>query len=266
MRGKVFTWISAGLLLIIGIIHLNLAPGEYSEAPYLAALFAANFLLAVIASVGVRYQKPWGWLLGLVVASGSILGYVWSRTTGLPGMQLEGWLTAWGIISMVLEVLFILITLITNPIRTPMKMGGLVLTSSFIASISIISVSLIFASSRTVTIGEAQLEEQYGLRIERVSRSNLDAIVDYRLKIIDASKASMLLGNGMMAGHKASPTLYIVNTGQTVTAPAMHHMATKLRDNHIFFIFFPNPGRQVQSGTEVALQFGNIRVTPVAVK
>jgi hypothetical protein len=104
----------AGILLILGtgLIHLFNAPDSFDEAFYKGLLFVANGVAAVVAAVGIaRGARTWGWTLGLLVAGGAVLGYVASRTIGLPGLEPEpdAWLEPMGVASLVLEALFLVI-------------------------------------------------------------------------------------------------------------------------------------------------------------
>ncbi|MCL4561970.1 MAG: hypothetical protein M1281_15345 [Chloroflexi bacterium] len=71
--------------------------------------FIVNFVAALVAVLGIAYGKSWGWFLGLFIAAGSIGGYVISRTVGLPGLEVEGWMNGQGMLSLVVEGAFILL-------------------------------------------------------------------------------------------------------------------------------------------------------------
>jgi hypothetical protein len=107
MKSKNLEWVGIVLITIIGVIHLILMRGEYDEAHYMGMLFAANFVGAIIAAVGIYRGSLWGWILGLFVAAGSLVGYILSRTVGMPGMEVEAWLDPYGMLSLLLEVVFI---------------------------------------------------------------------------------------------------------------------------------------------------------------
>ena len=64
---------------------------------------------ALVAAVGMSLRKGWGWPLGLVIAVGSLVGYVMSRTVGLPLIPAEpgAWLEPLGIASLIAEALFV---------------------------------------------------------------------------------------------------------------------------------------------------------------
>jgi len=107
VKTKNLEWIGVVLITIIGVIHLILMRGEYDEAHYMGMLFAANFVGAIIAAVGIYRGSLWGWILGFLVAAGSLVGYILSRTVGMPGMEIEAWLDPYGVLSLVMEVIFI---------------------------------------------------------------------------------------------------------------------------------------------------------------
>ena len=68
-----------------GLIHVMNAPESFEEASYKGWLFYANGLGAFVAAYGIyRGKCSWGWSLGLVIVVGSLIGYVASRTVGLP--------------------------------------------------------------------------------------------------------------------------------------------------------------------------------------
>lgn len=109
MKYRVLQWLGIISILAVGIIHFLLAPDEYREAHYMGILFGANFLAALIAAVGILRGATWAWVLGLLIATGSIIGYMLSRTTGMPGMEVEDWLTPSGLVAMAVEDIFILL-------------------------------------------------------------------------------------------------------------------------------------------------------------
>jgi uncharacterized membrane protein YfcA len=96
------------VIVIVGLIHLIDAPGDLQEAPYQGLLFLANFFGAILAAIGIYRDHRWGWSLGALVAGGAFVGYVISRTVGLPGLPVEEeWLEPLGLLSLLVEGLFI---------------------------------------------------------------------------------------------------------------------------------------------------------------
>ena len=101
MKSKIVQWLAILLILTTGILHLITAGDEYAEARYMGVLFMINFLGSLVAAWGIYRQKVWwGWMLGIFIAGGSILGYLQSRTIGMPGMEVEEWVNLTGIISL----------------------------------------------------------------------------------------------------------------------------------------------------------------------
>lgn len=115
MNKTAFQWFSVGIIAVIGLVHLYMAPQEYGETPYMGILFGINFVAALIAAVGILRQENWGWLLGVGIAAGSMLGYVLSRTVGLPGMEIEEWLQPVGVFSLAVELIFMFMAATQKP-------------------------------------------------------------------------------------------------------------------------------------------------------
>jgi uncharacterized membrane protein YfcA len=96
------------LIVVVGLIHLIGSPEDFAGGSYQGFLFLANFVGALAAAVGIYRGNRWGWALGLLVAVGSFVGYVISRTVGLPGLPVEEeWLEPLGVLSMIVEILFV---------------------------------------------------------------------------------------------------------------------------------------------------------------
>lgn len=98
------------LILVTGAIHFIDAPGSFGDATYKGLLFVANGIAAIVAAVGIyRGERSWGWGLGLLVAGGALVGYVISRTVGLPGLAPDVWLEPLGILSLLVEVSYVVL-------------------------------------------------------------------------------------------------------------------------------------------------------------
>ncbi len=94
------------LIALTGLIHLVEAPEYLEEQTYIGVLFILGILGAIAAAIGIARGQRSGWLLGLLVAGGAFVGFVLSRTTGLPGFKEEEW-EGLGIVSMVIEAAFL---------------------------------------------------------------------------------------------------------------------------------------------------------------
>jgi hypothetical protein len=119
MKKQLLPWFAILLILATGILHYITAAEEYSEARYMGILFFANFIGSLIAAVGIARQKMWGWGLGGLIAAGSILGYIQSRTVGMPGMEIEGWYDPIGIPALIVESLFLFTFALVRPWSAP---------------------------------------------------------------------------------------------------------------------------------------------------
>jgi len=105
-------WAGIALIVVTGAIHFVDAPSSLEDARYKGLLFVANGVAALVAAVGIyRGSRSWGWGLGLLVAGGALVGYVISRTVGLPGLEPDVWLEPLGVLSLVVEAAFILVFL-----------------------------------------------------------------------------------------------------------------------------------------------------------
>lgn len=98
---------AAVALAAIGGIHLLLAPEYLGEQAYIGALFAAGGLAAVIGAIALwRSDHAASWGIGALIAAGMGVGFVLSRTVGLPGFHESEWELS-GLISLVLEAGFL---------------------------------------------------------------------------------------------------------------------------------------------------------------
>jgi hypothetical protein len=280
-KAKFLYWFAIILILETGLLHILTAQAEYEEAAYMGYLFAANFFGSLVAAYGIYRKQAWGWMLGLVIAAGSMAGYLWSRTLGMPGMNVEEWLNPYGIVSMSVEGLFIFLTLL-RPWNIPtgdMLPGNnsrlgyaphivgifLIVSTSFLTyqwNVAIVQgyghhVGSLSQVCRTPPIASAELEEKYGIQISLVATSLMDSIVDVRIKIIDADKAHAILQNqaALLIGQEA-----------LILAPHMHsHTGARLKVGKIFTVFFPTQ-QIIHRGSEVSLVFGPVRTEPVVVR
>jgi hypothetical protein len=281
IKSKFLNWCGIVLILEIGVLHIITAQGEYEEAAYMGYLFAANFFGSLIAAFGIYHRQFWGWMLGLVIAVGSIAGYAWSRTFGMPQMNVEEWFSPYGMVSISVECIFILLMLLR-----PWKIQAndsvsianprLRYASAFVGLLMVVLISVLtyrWDVAATLALGHhvgtldqvcstpaitsAELEEKYGIQVSLVAISMLDSIVDVRVKIVDPDKAHFLLQN---------QAALLVNQEALILAPHMHsHNSTRLKAGKIFGMFFPTQ-EKIHVGSEVSLVFGPVRIEPVAVR
>ena len=101
---KTTLWGTA-LIALVGLIHLLVVPEYFEFATYLGLLFILNALGSFASAVGIYRQAWWGWPLGVVMAGGAFFMYIESRTIGLPMLN-EGWLDPPGVLSLIVEAIF----------------------------------------------------------------------------------------------------------------------------------------------------------------
>ena len=279
MKTKLSHWLAIIFILEIGLIHLMMAQAEYEEAAYMGYLFAANFFGALLAAFGIYHRQFLGWMLGLLIVIGSIAGYIWSRTLGMPGMNVEEWFTPYGIIAMLMEGGFIFLILL-RPWK--MQVGSLWPTAKYkffvplIGMIAIAAISMLafqWDAADTQAFGYhvgsldevlatsaelmAEVEDKYGVQVSLVAELMMNSVVDVRLKIIDPDKAHALLMN---------QAALLMDDQALILAPHIHsHAGTRLLAGKIFMMFFPNQ-QIISSGSQVSLVFGSVRMEPVTVR
>jgi hypothetical protein len=99
--------LAAAALAVVGLVHLALSPEYLSEQTYIGVLFIAGGLFLCVLAVPLwRADNVPSWLLGALTMAGMGIGFILSRTTGLPGFHESEWELS-GIISLVLEGLFV---------------------------------------------------------------------------------------------------------------------------------------------------------------
>jgi hypothetical protein len=107
MTNELTRRLSAGALGVVGVIHLILAPEYLSEELYIGVLFILGGV--ALCAMGIRLWRaddvP-SWLLGALTMAAMGIGFILSRTTGLPGFHESEWELS-GIIALVLEASFV---------------------------------------------------------------------------------------------------------------------------------------------------------------
>lgn len=280
MKTKTLQWLAILLIVITGYLHLITAGEEYAEARYMGVLFLANFLGALVSAVGILRRKLWwGWILGVVIAAGSILGYIQSRTVGMPGMEVEGWYDPIGIPAMITEGLFLVVTLLAKPWSasvmqetdsSPTKNTDrhtLLAASMTLAVVTVgfFSYQLGARNSHTehplpeTVISNDMLEQEYGIRLTLVAVTAAGGLVDVRYRIIDPVKAAQLVDEedgGIM------PMVYVGN-GDVMLMPDSHMRDQKLIADRMYFNLIPNTQNAVKRGSVVTIVFGDVALEPV---
>jgi hypothetical protein len=96
--------------LASAVLHLLLVPSHLAEMPYIGVLFLIGsvVLLAVATGLAVLRRPLGAWLLGAATNIGMIVGFLLSRTVGLPGYHETDWEPPYGVLSLITEVAFVL--------------------------------------------------------------------------------------------------------------------------------------------------------------
>jgi hypothetical protein len=111
-------------------------------------------------------------------------------------------------------------------------------------------------------ISQAELEEQYGLRVNLVAVTAMGGLVDLRFKIVDGEKAKAFLQD---ANH--FPSLWISNSGARLTVPEeTKSQEIQFEDDGNLFLMFPNARGIVKPGTPVTVRFGETQLEPIPAK
>jgi len=282
MKSKLFQWLAIVFIVQMGLLHFFTAQREYEEVAYMGYLFMANFLGSLIAAYGVYHKKVWGWLFGLFLAIGSIIGYILSRSIGLPGMPVEERLDAFGLVAVAVEVTVILMVVL-RPWRFVLDeaeqvpgTGRLRYSAPILALVLIIGMSLATTQWDAIlnqiplhehvgTLAQVcstpltsldELKQKYGIEVSLVVISEMGGIVDVRLKIVDPDKAHALLVN---------QAALLVNQQSLILAPHLHNHY-KLKPDKLYFMFFSSQRNAIHTGSSVSLVFGRTRVAPIIVQ
>jgi hypothetical protein len=101
-------WPAAVLLLVTAGTHVPLVPEHLEEAPYVGVLFIALVIVSVVVAVLVLVRDtPVVWAVAGLVTLLAVLGFLVSRTVGLPqiGDDIGNWTEPLGYPAVASEVL-----------------------------------------------------------------------------------------------------------------------------------------------------------------
>jgi uncharacterized membrane protein YfcA len=118
-KTKVRRRLAASAIGVAGVIHLMLVPHYVEEEPYIGALFILGGIAA--AYVGFRlwqqHDRP-TWRAGAIVAAGMAAGFIFSRTTGLPGFK-EPQVGVTGFVATTAEISYLGLWILPRPSTAP---------------------------------------------------------------------------------------------------------------------------------------------------
>jgi Na+/proline symporter len=103
-------WIAVAMAGVEVVIHAVLVPSHLKETPYIGVLFiaATAILTVVLVSLLRPRTRVAGWVVGALTCAGMFVGFIVSRTIGLPDYN-ETWTSdrGLGLISLPPELIFI---------------------------------------------------------------------------------------------------------------------------------------------------------------
>lgn len=106
-------------------------------------------------------------------------------------------------------------------------------------------------------VSEAELEAEYGIRVNLVAVTAGGGLIDLRFTVLDGDKASHVL-------HDADtlPQLLVASSGAVLRAPQPRAHKLNVVDGAHYFLLFPNAGGAIQAGTPVSVVIDEIRLAP----
>jgi hypothetical protein len=108
----------------VAVIHVLQAPDAFSDAFYLGLMFAGAVVAAVLVAAALtRTSDRRVWTAACALAALVLLGYLLSRTTGLPGAtdDVGEWDEPLGLASMVAESLVVCVSAVVLASHRPMS-------------------------------------------------------------------------------------------------------------------------------------------------
>lgn len=141
-------------------------------------------------------------------------------------------------------------------------MAGVVILPIAVAAVLTVtaagSIGSVSDAAAARVVSAADMEEEYGIKVNLVGVTAAGGLVDLRFTVVDKDKAAHVL-------HDAAsmPELLVESRGAVLSAPKpMAHKLTLL-DGASYFLLFPNSGGVVQGGTPVSVVIDRIRLAPI---
>jgi len=113
---------------------------------------------------------------------------------------------------------------------------------------------------------EPSLEEKWGIKILSIRQSANGYMLDFRYRVIDSGKASLLLS------RKEKPYLIDQASGARFMVPSapkvgpLRQTAIKPIADRNYFTLFANPGKYVKPGSKVTVVIGEFRAENLVVE
>lgn len=110
----------AAFLVTAGLLHLFITPEYIKEQLYIGLLFALSVPLTLVGAAWLwRRDERLAWLYGAALCVGMIVGFLLSRTVGLPGFDESGSYARWaeGFPALAVELGFLIVAV--GALRAP---------------------------------------------------------------------------------------------------------------------------------------------------
>ncbi|MDH5540319.1 MAG: hypothetical protein OEY03_13020 [Rhizobacter sp.] len=154
--------------------------------------------------------------------------------------------------------------------RLPLRpaLAGLALATAALQLGGCASAPAPLAAAGAVQTEQPAVETTYGIRVEGLRLSAAGSMLDFRYRVLDASKAAPLLNGKVqpfLLDEARSARLGVPDT------PVLGRIRQTARNNnirtdHTYFVMFGNPGKAVQSGDKVTLLLGEVKITDLVVR
>jgi hypothetical protein len=112
---------AAATLLAAGAVHIPITGEHLEEAPYIGVLFIAlTIACGICAILLVLHDNPLVWMVTGGVAALAVIGYVLSRTVGLPqiGDDVGNWSDPLGTVALLTEGMTVVLAALALRLRT----------------------------------------------------------------------------------------------------------------------------------------------------
>lgn len=98
--------------MIVATVHLLDLSGKFSEVPYLGVAYVILIVGSIVAMALLIRRDERGWWLGGALTLGTLVSFVLSRTTGLPGAtdDIGNWSEPLGLWAVVAEAAMVALT------------------------------------------------------------------------------------------------------------------------------------------------------------
>lgn len=118
----------------------------------------------------------------------------------------------------------------------------------------------------TLDAASPELAEKWGIEVVFIRLTAVDRFLDFRYRVVDAEKAGRLFGPGI------KPILIDSSNGRISKVPVppklgpMKSTRGRPYEERQYFVFFANQGRAIHAGEEVAVDFGELKISGLKVQ